>query len=35
MLLDPAARAITGEIMLVDAGSHLDVGLSRRPGREN
>lgn len=33
-LLDPAMRAITGEIMLVDAGSHLDVGLSRRPGRE-
>ena len=34
MLLDPAARAITGETMLVDAGAHLDVGLSRRPGRE-
>ncbi|KQS02378.1 hypothetical protein ASG11_13285 [Sphingomonas sp. Leaf357] len=33
-LLDPDARAITGEVMLVDAGAHLDVGLSRRPGRE-
>lgn len=33
-LLDPAARAITGEVVLVDAGAHLDVGLSRRPGRE-
>jgi 3-oxoacyl-[acyl-carrier protein] reductase len=35
MLLDPAGRAVTGEVMLVDAGAHLDVGLSRRPGREN
>lgn len=34
MLLDPDARAITGETMLLDAGAHLDVGLSRRPGRE-
>ena len=34
MLLDPAARVITGETMLLDAGAHLDVGLSRRPGRE-
>lgn len=34
MLLDPASRAITGEVVLVDAGMHLDVGLSRRPGRE-
>ncbi|MEG3125582.1 SDR family NAD(P)-dependent oxidoreductase [Sphingomonas sp. GB1N7] len=34
MLLDPDARAITGEVMLLDAGAHLDVGLSRRPGRE-
>jgi 3-oxoacyl-[acyl-carrier protein] reductase len=34
MLLDPAARAITGEVMLIDAGAHLDVGLSRRPGRQ-
>jgi len=34
MLLDPASRAITGETMLVDAGAHLDVGLSRRPGKE-
>lgn len=34
MLLDPASRAITGEVLLVDAGMHLDVGLSRRPGRE-
>lgn len=34
MLLDPASRAVTGETLLVDAGAHLDVGLSRRPGRE-
>lgn len=34
MLLDPAARAITGEVVMVDAGMHLDIGLSRRPGRE-
>ena len=34
MMLDPAGRAITGEVTLVDAGAHLDVGLSRRPGRE-
>jgi 3-oxoacyl-[acyl-carrier protein] reductase len=32
MLLDPAGRAITGETLLIDAGAHLDVGLSRRPG---
>lgn len=34
MLLDPAMRAVTGEVLLVDAGAHLDVGLSRRPGKE-
>jgi 3-oxoacyl-[acyl-carrier protein] reductase len=34
MLLDPASRAITGEVLRIDAGAHLDVGLSRRPGRE-
>jgi len=34
MLLDPATRAITGEVMLIDAGAHLDIGLSRRPGKE-
>ncbi|QQV78544.1 SDR family oxidoreductase [Sphingomonas aliaeris] len=34
MLLGPDARAITGETMLIDAGAHLDVGLSRRPARE-
>lgn len=34
MLLDPATRAITGEVWRVDAGAHLDVGLSRRPGRD-
>lgn len=33
-LLDPAARAITGETVLIDGGQHLDVGLSRRPGLE-
>lgn len=32
-LLDPASRVITGEIVLLDAGAHLDVGLSRRPGK--
>ena len=34
MLLDPASRVMTGECLLLDAGTHLDVGLSRRPGRE-
>lgn len=34
MLLDPASRVMTGETVLLDAGGHLDVGLSRRPGRE-
>jgi 3-oxoacyl-[acyl-carrier protein] reductase len=34
MLLDPASRVVTGEVMLLDAGAHLDIGLSRRPGRE-
>lgn len=34
MLLDPAMRAITGETLIVDAGAHLDTGMSRRPGRE-
>ena len=34
MLLDPAMRAVTGEVTLIDAGAHLDIGLSRRPGRE-
>lgn len=32
-LLDPAMRSVTGETLLVDAGGHLDVALSRRPGR--
>ena len=34
MLLDPDCRVITGETMVLDAGAHLDIGLSRRPGRE-
>lgn len=34
MLLDPASRVMTGETLLLDAGTHLDIGLSRRPGRE-
>ena len=34
MLLDPASRVITGETVVLDAGAHLDTGLSRRPGRE-
>ncbi|HTI30914.1 MAG TPA: SDR family oxidoreductase [Sphingomonas sp.] len=33
-LLDPAMRAITGEVWRADAGAHLDIGLSRRPGRD-
>ena len=33
-LLDPGSRAITGEVTLIDAGAHLDIGLSRRPGRD-
>ena len=32
--LDDATRLVTGEVLLVDAGAHLDVGGSRRPGRE-
>ena len=35
MLLDPVSRVITGEILVLDAGSHLDIGMSRRPGREH
>ena len=34
MLLDPVSRVITGEILVLDAGAHLDTGLSRRTGRE-
>ena len=34
MLLDPASKVMTGEVLLLDAGAHLDIGLSRRPGRE-
>lgn len=34
MLLDPASRVIAGEVIELDAGAHLDVGMSRRPGRE-
>lgn len=33
-LLDGATRLATGETLLLDAGAHLDVGLSRRPGKE-
>lgn len=32
-LLDPVSRVIIGEVVLLDAGAHLDVGLSRRPGK--
>ncbi|HEX8382813.1 MAG TPA: SDR family oxidoreductase [Sphingomonas sp.] len=32
--LDPASRVVTGEVLVLDAGAHLDIGLSRRPGRE-
>jgi 3-oxoacyl-[acyl-carrier protein] reductase len=34
LLLDKGSRMVTGETLLVDAGAHLDVGLSRRPGKE-
>lgn len=34
MLLDPDNRVMTGETMLLDAGAHLDIGLSRRLGKE-
>src|SRR5258706_12572091 len=34
MLLDPANRVMTGEVLLLDAAAHLYVGLSRRPGKE-
>lgn len=34
MLLDPMSRAMTGEVVLLDGGGHLDVALSRRPGRD-
>ena len=34
MLLDPDNRVMTGETLLLDAGAHLDIGLSRRPGKE-
>lgn len=34
MLLDPMSRVMTGEVLLLDGGGHLDVALSRRPGRE-
>ncbi|CAN5384555.1 SDR family NAD(P)-dependent oxidoreductase [soil metagenome] len=34
MLLDPVSRAMTGEVLVIDAGAQLDIGLSRRPGRE-
>jgi len=33
-LLDGVTRLATGETLLLDAGAHLDVGLSRRPGKE-
>ncbi|MDF7773818.1 SDR family NAD(P)-dependent oxidoreductase [Sphingomonas sp. AOB5] len=33
-LLDPASRSLVGEVVRVDAGAHLDIGQSRRPGRE-
>ncbi|MEO1167775.1 MAG: glucose 1-dehydrogenase [Pseudomonadota bacterium] len=33
-LLDDASRHMTGQAIVVDAGSHLDVGSSRRKGKE-
>ncbi len=34
MMLDDATRHVTGQAMVVDAGSHLDVGSSRRKGKD-
>jgi 3-oxoacyl-[acyl-carrier protein] reductase len=34
LLLDDGSRMVTGETLIVDAGAHLDTGLSRRPGKE-
>lgn len=34
MLLDPAARVMTGETIQLDAGAHLDLMHARRPGKE-
>ncbi|NNC71827.1 MAG: glucose 1-dehydrogenase [Sphingomonadaceae bacterium] len=34
MFLDDRSRLVTGETLLLDAGSHLDLRLSRRPGVE-
>jgi 3-oxoacyl-[acyl-carrier protein] reductase len=34
MFLDKATRLVTGETLLLDAGAHLDIGLSRRPGKD-
>jgi 3-oxoacyl-[acyl-carrier protein] reductase len=34
MLLDPASRTITGEVIRLDAGAHLDLAHARRPGKE-
>lgn len=33
MLLSDAARHVTGEVMIADAGANLDTGGSRRPGK--
>jgi 3-oxoacyl-[acyl-carrier protein] reductase len=29
------SRSITGETTLIDAGGHLDMALTRRPGKES
>ena len=34
MLLDPASRVVTGEVLQLDAGAHLDLAHARRPGKE-
>ncbi|MEQ9662405.1 MAG: glucose 1-dehydrogenase [Parasphingopyxis sp.] len=34
MFLDDASRLVTGETLLLDAGAHLDLRMSRRPGFE-
>ncbi len=34
MLLDPMSRVMTGEVVRLDAGAHLDLAHARRPGKE-
>ena len=34
MLLDPTSRVVTGEVIRLDAGAHLDLMHARRPGKD-